>query len=191
MSHDDQPGRDLERFRDYLTLLARLQVSRKLRARVDVSGVVQMTLLEAHRARDQFRGQTEAEQTAWLRRILANNLADELRKLDAARRDVARELSLEEVLAESSSRVEAFLAARESSPSRQAGRAEESLRLARALGLLPEKQRRAVELHHIKGWPLEEIAQELGCTRPAVAGLLHRGLKKLREVLGADGGSES
>ena len=62
-------------------------------------------------------------------------------------------------------------------------REEDVFRLAQALATLPENQRRAVELHHLKGWSLNEIAAELGSSKPAVAGLLHRGLMKLRELL--------
>jgi RNA polymerase sigma-70 factor (ECF subfamily) len=64
-------------------------------------------------------------------------------------------------------------------------RQEQLLRMANALASLPEGQRKAVELHHLKGLPLTAIAQELGCSKPAVAGLLHRGLKNLRERLEA------
>jgi RNA polymerase sigma-70 factor (ECF subfamily) len=178
------PAPDLERFREYLCLLARMQVDARLQARIDVSGVVQQTLLEAHQALAQLRGQSEAQQAAWLRRILANNLADEMRKLGTGKRDVARERSLEEAVEASSVRLEGWLAADQSSPSQQVERQETSLRLADALARLPENQRRTVELHHMHGRSLAEVAVELGCSKPAVAGLLHRGLKRLRELLG-------
>jgi RNA polymerase sigma-70 factor (ECF subfamily) len=173
----------LERYRDYLSLLARLQVAPRLQAKIDVSGVVQMTLFEAHRAQNQFRGQSEAQRAAWLRRILVHNLADELRKLAAGKRDLGRERSLEAALEESSSRLEAWVAAAQSSPSERAEREEQLFRMAQALAALPENQRRAVELHHLRGLPLADIAREMGSSKPAVAGLLHRGLKALRERL--------
>jgi RNA polymerase sigma-70 factor, ECF subfamily len=57
------------------------------------------------------------------------------------------------------------------------------VRLASALAELPADQRKAVELHHLKGWPLAEVAERMGQTKPAVMGLVFRGLKKLRELL--------
>jgi RNA polymerase sigma-70 factor (ECF subfamily) len=179
----DERDQELTKFRAYLYALARLQLDRRLQAKIDLSGVVQQTLLEAHQAAGQLRGRSEEEKAAWLRRALANNLADEIRKLSAGKRDVQRERSLEDALAESSARLKAWLAEEQSSPSRNAERQEEALRLAEALSGLPEGQRRAVELRHLKGLSLAETAAELGCSKSAVVGLLHRGVKKLRELL--------
>jgi RNA polymerase sigma-70 factor (ECF subfamily) len=183
---EPEPGRDLERFRHYLSLLARLQVEPRLRGRVDLSGVVQQALLEAHQGRARFRGSNDAQTAAWLRKILLNNLADELRKHGAQKRDVALERSLDAALEESSARLEAWLVAEQSSPSQGAIRHEQAIRLAEALAELPDNQRWAVELHHLRGRSLAEIADELQTTKAAVAGLLHRGLKALRRRLGED-----
>jgi RNA polymerase sigma-70 factor (ECF subfamily) len=175
---------ELERYREYLALLARWQLAPHLRGKVDLSGVVQQTLLEGHRALDRLREQPAAARAAWLRRALANNLRDEVRKLAAARRDVGRERSLEAALDQSSALLEAWLAAEQSSPSGRAERHEELLRLAAALAGLPDDQRRAVELHHLQGRPLAEVAAEMGRSKGAVAQLLFRGLKKLRQLMG-------
>src|SRR5262245_31447323 len=81
----------LERYRAYLRLLARLHLDRRLQGKLDPSDVVQQTFLQAYRALDQFRGRTEAELAAWLRQILAHNLAHAARDLGRDKRDVARE----------------------------------------------------------------------------------------------------
>src|SRR5438874_621284 len=93
-----RPSQALERFRDYLRLLAGLQVGPRLRVKVDPSDLVQQTLLKAHQARDQFRGASSGEMSAWLRQILARTLADAARDLGRERRDIARERSLEATL---------------------------------------------------------------------------------------------
>jgi RNA polymerase sigma-70 factor (ECF subfamily) len=186
-ARSEQQGPDLERFRDYLGVLARLQMDSWLRGKLDPSGVVQETLLQAHQARERLRGRSEVEVIAWLRTALAHNLADELRRLGAEKRNVACERSLQQALEQSSSRLEAWLAENQPSPSELAGRQEQALRLAAALSHLPDKQRQAVESRHLKGLSLAETAAELGCTKSAVVGLLHRGVTKLRTLLeGAD-----
>jgi RNA polymerase sigma-70 factor (ECF subfamily) len=173
----DQQAR---RWRDYLSVLARVQLDPGLRGKIDLSGVVQQTVLEAYRKRPELTVASPAQELAWLRRILANNLADELRKLATGKRDLARERSLEAALAESSARLEHWLAADQSSPSQRAERNEEALRLAAALERLPEAQREALVLQHWHGWSLARIAEHLGRSRAAVAGLIKRGLQQLR-----------
>jgi RNA polymerase sigma-70 factor (ECF subfamily) len=170
----------LERFRPYLRLLARLQLDPRLRAKVDASDLAQQTLVQAFQALGQFGGQTDAELAAWLRRILARNLAHALRDHGRVKRDVGREQSLEQALAASSAR----LAAGGPSPSEQAAFNEQALRLADALARLPEAQREALVLEHWQGWSLEEIGRHMGRSRAAVAGLIKRGVARLRELLG-------
>src|SRR5262249_1658997 len=141
----------LEAYRNYLRLLAGVQLDPRLRGKLDPSDVVQETLARAHEKAAQFHGSTGAERAAWLRQILASQLAQAVRRfLQAGKRDAARERDLHAALQESSARLEAVLAAEQTSPSERAVRDEELLRLARALAQLPEDQRRAVELHHLQ-----------------------------------------
>jgi RNA polymerase sigma-70 factor (ECF subfamily) len=186
----DTNERPLGRYRDYLRVLARLELGARLRGKLDASDLVQQTILQAHTHREQFRGQTEAEWLGWLRAILANALAAAAREFETAARDLSREKSLEDELERSSARLERLLAADQSSPSEGAARTEELLRLARALVRLPDDQRRVVELHHLKALTVAEVAAEVGRTRPAVVGLLFRGLKRLRELLAESPGGE-
>jgi RNA polymerase sigma-70 factor (ECF subfamily) len=176
-------GPALERFREYLHLLARLQLDVQWQGKVDVSGVVQQALLDAHRAWGELRAWDEARQAAWLRQALAHNLADEVRKLGAARRGGGPERSLQAALEASSARLETWLVDERSSPSVRVERNEQMLALAAGLARLAPDQRVAVELRHLHGYSLEQVAQQMNRSKVAVAKLLYRGLKRLREVM--------
>jgi RNA polymerase sigma-70 factor, ECF subfamily len=171
------------RWRAYLLFLARAHPAASPGGLVEPSDVVQDALADAHRQREQFRGRTEGEYAAWLRRILSGRLTDAVRAAHRAKRDVARVRSLDAALAASSGRWAAVMAADQSSPSQQAMRNEDLLRLADALATLPLAQREAVLLRHGLGWSLDRIAVQLERTPSATAGLLKRGLKQLRQAL--------
>ncbi len=172
----------LERYRHYLSLLARLQLDARLQGKLDASDVVQQTLLQAHANLAQFRGRGDAELAGWLRQILANTLATARRRFSTEARDVTRERALELDLEQSALRLD-LLAAEQSTPSQHVAHAEQLVRLAEALLTLPEEQRQAVELHHLKGLTVAAVAERLGKTKESVVGLLFRGLKKLRGLL--------
>jgi RNA polymerase sigma-70 factor (ECF subfamily) len=151
---------------------------------LDPSDVVQQTLMKAHEKRDQFRGGSEGERMAWLRTILAHHLADLARKY--ARRLQGQERSLEAALEESSLRLEKWLASDSTSVGGRAIRHEQLLCLAVALAGLPEDQRTALELKHLRDVPVSEIGRMMGKSPAAVASLLYRGLKTLRELLAGE-----
>jgi RNA polymerase sigma-70 factor (ECF subfamily) len=175
----DEADASLRRWRAYLLLLARLQLGHDDPA---ASDMVQETLLDAQRDADKFRGTNSAATAAWLRKLLACNLADAWRRRHAGKRDADRERSLEAALDASSVWLAAFVAD-EPSPSAHAERGEQAARLATALSALPEAQRRAIEMRHLLGKPLDEISRQLNRSPAAVAGLLKRGLRQLREQL--------
>jgi RNA polymerase sigma-70 factor (ECF subfamily) len=183
MSESGHDGPAVEQFRDYLLMLARMQLGPASRYKLEASDVVQQTLLEAHRKHGQFRGSSAAEMAGWLRQLLAFNLADAARAAGRAKRDVGRERSLEAALDASSARLGAMLAADQSTPSQAAGRHEDAVLLAGAMARLPEPQRQALVLRHCQGCSLDEISRQLGRTPAAVAGLLKRGLRQLRVLL--------
>jgi RNA polymerase sigma-70 factor (ECF subfamily) len=142
--------------------------------------------LRAVANREQFRGTTPEEEAAWLRTILARQLAEELRKLHTHKRDIGLEVSLERELGASSARLEAWLCGDDSTPSQRAQRHEELLHLAAGLMRLPEDLRDAVELHHLHGLTVSDVAEQMGRSRAGVAGLLRRGLAELRAFLDED-----
>jgi RNA polymerase sigma-70 factor (ECF subfamily) len=179
----------LDDYRNYLRLLATWQLGFRFRSKLDPSDVVQDTLLAAIAKQEQFQGTSQAEQAAWLRTILANRLADEIRRWQTEKRDVGLERSLEYDLEASSSRLEVWLADAASSPSQRAQRHDNLLVLANALMHLPEDQRAAIELHHLNGLSVSEVARQMQRTEFSVAGLLRRGLKSLRMQLQSDDSS--
>ena len=172
----------LDRYRDYLHLLSRVGLDARLRALADPSDVVQQVLLRAHERIGQFRGAGEAELMAWLRAILARQLADLARRAGHVHRESGR--SLEAVLEQSSARLTTWLADGQPSPGEQVQRQEQIFHLVEALARLPEDQRTAVELHHLEGYSVVEVGRRMSRSAGSVAGLLHRGLKALQAHLG-------
>jgi RNA polymerase sigma-70 factor (ECF subfamily) len=154
-----------DRFRSYLLLLAKMQLDERLRRKMDPSDVVRQTMFQAHRAIGDFRGSTEAEMAAWLRQALARNLAHAVRDFGRDKRNINRELFLEETVNASSARLEAWLAAEQSSPSQKVHRNEQVLQLCDALDQLPESQREAVRLHYWQDCTFAEIAERMDRTK--------------------------
>ena len=172
----------LNQYRDYLRILASQQISIRLQGKTDLSGIVQETLWEAHRELARGVSVPSGERLPWLRRIMSNNLADAVRQMTAAKRDVGREVSLQQAVEQSSIRLEAWLAC-EMPPHSAIEREERVLQLVGALAKLPDSQRESLMLHYWTGWTLVQIAEHIGRSREAVAGLIKRGLRQLRADL--------
>jgi RNA polymerase sigma-70 factor (ECF subfamily) len=174
----------LQRYLPQLRVQARqLDLDPRLRRRFDSSDLVGETLLKACAELSGFRGSTEAELVAWLQQILAHCAIDQVRRERAGKRDVALERSPQAAAGESSARLEAFVRARGPSPSEEAQQREEVLRLAAAIDQLPDAERDVVILRKLMGLPIAGIAEQLGRTKKAVAGLLERGLHRLSKTL--------
>lgn len=172
----------LIKFRSALLLLARAQVARHPCVDIDPSDLVQQTLLEAHRDRQQCTGQTEEEHFAWLRKLLRHTLLDAWDKLRAEKRAVSRKV-LEADLTQSFIGLDELLIAPDTSPADRAMRNEQLAQLSEALEQLPPREQDAVLLKHFVGLTLKEISERLGCTVAATAGLLFRGRQRLQELL--------
>jgi RNA polymerase sigma-70 factor (ECF subfamily) len=178
-------GRLLERYRAYLSLLARAQIGRHLRSRVDDSDVVQETFLAAHRDFATFRGTTEAEFVGWLRNILAARLADLMRQhVKAKARDARLEKRLAGELDRSSQALAFALAARGPSPSQEVARRELGVLLADAIKQLPADYGEVIVLRHLEGLSFAEVAARMGRSVDSVEKLWVRALARLRRRLG-------
>lgn len=175
-------ARLFEHYRPYLLLIAQSSIAAAVQRREDASDVVQQTMIEAAAAVESFNGRTEPEFSAWIKQILRRNVINAVRDHHAAKRDVRREQGLD--TSDSSATLSWQLPASEtSSPSLKVIKAEAALNLARCLEGLPDDQRCAVVMRHLEGRSLEEIAKSMDKTLAAVAGLIRRGVRRLREEL--------
>jgi len=174
-------GSWMVRFRPWLTLVARLQVESRFCGKFDASDIVQQTLMEAWRAEPQFRGTTEAERVAWLRRILARVLAHEVRRYRGTlKRDLHRERSMERSLDESSRQLNALFVSALTSPSENVARREQEVLLAEILEKLPADYREVIILRNLEGLSHDEVAERMGRTPGAIRMLWLRALQELR-----------
>lgn len=171
----------LAQYEPYLRMLARVHMRKAYQAKIGHSDVIQQVMVQAVQGFDGFRGTTEAELRGWLRRILAHHLCHLDRDLHRDKRDIRREQSMEQKLAQSSLRLEGLLAGDGPTPSQTAAAGEDVARIVSAIDQLPQAQAAAVRMHYLEGAKLSEVAEALGKTNGAVAGLLHRGMKTLRD----------
>ena len=177
-------GKLLESYSPYLTLLARVQIGRRLRGKVDAGDIVQETFLEAHRQFPQFRGTSEAELIAWLRRILAGQIALVMRRYLGTRgRDLNLERELVDQLDQSSQALDGGLVAPTSSPSHRASRREQAVLLADALARLSEDYREVIILRHLESLSFPDVARRMGRSEDSVQKLWVRALASMRRSL--------
>lgn len=176
-----EPVARLEAYRDYLRLVARIQLPIEVQRKLDDADLVEETLSRAHERLAQFAGRTESDWTAWLRSILTHELRNAVRRIDPDT-NTAFELSLEKALEDSASRLE-YLLVVEGGSSEQAILEKDLVKLASALARLPADQRQAVECRHLLGLSVTEIARHMERSKPDVGGLLRWGTKRLRELL--------
>jgi RNA polymerase sigma-70 factor (ECF subfamily) len=174
-------GQLLDAERPALHRLAERQLEGRIAVRVDASDVIQQTFLEAHRSFEQFAGQEVREWAAWLKGILDHKIASAIRDHTLLqKRNLGRERSLDD---SQGGPTRDDLDAGHSTPSQKAIRGEEAERLSKALAALPADQGEAVRLRHLEGWSLADIAQRLGRTPAATAGLIKRGMQALRRQM--------
>ena len=181
-------GRLLESYSTYLTLLARVQIGRRIQGKVDAGDVVQETFLEAHRQIGNFRGTTEAELVAWLRKILAGQLALTFRRfLGTKGRDVNLERDLGAQLDQSSQAMDGGFVASTSTPSQHVSKREQAVLLAEALDKLPPDYREVIILRHLEAMPFADVATRMGRSEDSVQKLWVRALASLRRSMGGAG----
>jgi RNA polymerase sigma-70 factor, ECF subfamily len=170
-------GRALESYRPYLLRVAQRELDPSMRAKGGASDLVQETFLEAQRDFAGLHGASEEELSAWLRRLLLNNVANFARRYRATdKRGVAREVPLQPCSASGPP-------GSGSSPSGEAAEREQAEALRRALGRLPEDYRQLVRWRYEEQRSFEEIAALLHKTPNAARKLWARALERLQKEM--------
>lgn len=178
-------GRLLEQYRNYLRVLARIEIGRKLQGKVDASDLVQEVFLDAHRYFPQFRGTAEPQFAQWLREILAGTLANQVRRYFGTQaRDLRLERSITADLDHSSMALGGMPVDPHSSPSEQVMRGEQSLQVAEAISLLSPDYQSVIVLRHLEGLTFPQIAERMDRSVDSVEKLWLRGLTQLRKSFG-------
>jgi RNA polymerase sigma-70 factor (ECF subfamily) len=181
-----EPGaieRLLEAYRHYLRFVARTCLTSALASKADASDVVQETLLKAHQNYRTFRGSSEGELINWLRQILAQNVAQLVRRFRATGRAVERERSIDDAVFQSSAALAGLVAASGTSPSMAAERRDTGVVLAAALAELSDDQREIIFLRHVEELSWAEVAVRMNRSQDAARMLWTRALKKLRPLI--------
>jgi len=171
----------LEEFRPSLRTEARagLGANLRLRKRQDESDITQMTLLTAVEEFTAFRGETDAQLRAWLRAIQQQHIAAAARRENAAKRDAQREINAS--ADSSAAKVEPIESG--CRPSRRMQLKELRDQIDRALEDLPESQRCVIRMRFMDEFSTQQIVELTGQSERAVAGLLRRGMTRLKDVL--------
>jgi RNA polymerase sigma-70 factor (ECF subfamily) len=189
LQHGDEAAQHqvLLRYQPWLRLLARMQIGAKFQGKFSESDIVQEALLQACRDLPRFRGGTEVELLAWLRQVLAHVLAHQIRRYHGTQqRDISKEISLEEALIRSSLCLQQMLVSTGPSPSSQAAKHEQELKLADVMARLPDDHREVIVLRNLEGLSHAEVAARMGRSVGAVRMLWIRALAQLKSAMSAE-----
>ncbi len=171
--------------RPYLRAVARSVLAGRLEGKVDVTDVVQQSLLAAIERFDQFRGDSPGEWQQWLVTIVRNEARNLLRFWHQDRRNVAAEKAVAGSVVETGrpGGDKPRLPAHEPTPSRQAATRQEAMQLLEAIDRLPLEYREVLQLRHFEGLSHRDIAARLDKTEAAIRQLWVRALKQLRSAM--------
>ena len=171
----------IQHIRGYLLLVANQELSPALQRKVGPSDVVQETFVQLQKNLDQFRGSTEPELLAWVRRILLNGIHDVQRRYQADMRDVGREqpLSGDSVLG----MLPANPQAQTPGPSVAAMENETAEALQRAIQRLPDEYRDVLRLRTWDRLSFTEVGTRMHRSADAARMLWARAVQRLQEEM--------
>ncbi len=160
--------------------MVRFRMSGELRSKLDSMDLVQDTLIHAFNGLDNFTYKNEGDFVRWLSKIAENELRGNLKKLHAAKRDIHKEVRLDNYGPTTAGDFFGSVAPNKATtPSVIMSRKEDLDKLARAMDALKSEYREVIVLTKIEGLSYKEIAGRLDKSSEAVRKLVSRAMAEL------------
>ncbi|MFB0552885.1 MAG: sigma-70 family RNA polymerase sigma factor [Phycisphaerae bacterium] len=163
--------------------IVRLRMGKELRSQLESMDLVQDAFVSALKDLGSFTYKNEGDFLRWLSRIAENRLRGHLHRLHANKRDIRKEVRVN-----NRRRIteDSFVAALEAvdttTPSAIMSKREEFDKLARAIEALTPQYREVIVLTKIEGLSYKEIGDRLGKSSEAVRKLVSRALEALISI---------
>jgi RNA polymerase sigma-70 factor (ECF subfamily) len=154
-------------------------MGKELRSRMESMDLVQDAFISALRSLESFTYKNEGDFLRWLAQIAENRLRDHVEKLHTDKRDIRKEIPLNNHRDSQDGFVRTPGPVASTTPSMILSRKEELDRLERAIDKLKPEYREVIVLTKIEGLSHKEVAERLGKNPHAVCVLLSRALTAL------------
>ncbi len=123
----------------------------------------------------------------WLLTVARRKLVDAIKKARCLQRGGGKKINRYRRAGKTNSHWDllSLMASQQRTPSSEEAAMEAATAIQNALSSLPEDYREVITLHHLEGLPQGDVAIIMQRSRPAVRGLLRRGMCALRQEMGA------
>ena len=169
----------IDRWRKYLLLIANEDLEQDLHAKIAPSDIVQQSMLDAQQHLGDFRGSSEVEFRAWVRKILQNKVHAARRAFKKTKsRDLGKEIGIDD-----SRQPVPVLENRHDSPRSDALKKERANVLSIAMNQLPPHYQQIIQLRNWDELTFVEIAKQLDCSEDSARKLWSRAVLRLQQVI--------
>ena len=185
-SQEQDFARQFTEHRSRLKQMLQFRMDPRLRARTDLSDVLQEAYIEAYRRLDHYAKLPQMSFYLWLRQVTMQRMIDlHRRHLLAGKRDVRQEVQLapESYNAATSAAIARHFIDAIVSPSQMAVRQEMLAQLETTLESMDDIDREVLALRHFEELGNSEVAELLGITEAAASNRYVRALSRLRKLL--------
>ena len=165
--------------------MVRFRMSKELRSKLESMDLVQNTLIRSLNGLGNFNYKNEGDFVRWLSKIAENELRGNLKKLHAEKRDVRKEVQLDNFgSAAGNEYIGSHGPIQTTTPSVILSEKEDLGKLEKAIDQLKPEYREIIILTKIEELSYQEIGQRLGKSSDAVRMLATRAMAELTTIFG-------